>query len=126
MKHKNLSKSAAYDKARQEFYQHRHLEDIKRRIAKEEALHTGAYFGKGPLEIGMELENKMWESWKQWAGKQIEDEQQMRSQMMSQPESEGSQSFSQPEFEEALQEVQPSVPQSRLGQPAVGGAAVHP
>lgn len=86
MKHKSLSRAAAYDAARREFYQHRHLEDIRRRIAKEEALHVGAYFGMGPLEIGMELEDQSWEGWKQWAAKQIEDEQQMRAQMFSGPQ----------------------------------------
>lgn len=86
MKHNKLSRPAAYDTARREFYQHRHLEDIRRRIAKEEAMHVGAYFGKGPLEIGMALEDKSWEGWKRWAAKQIEDEQQMRAQMFSGPQ----------------------------------------
>jgi small subunit ribosomal protein S23 len=86
MKHSQLSRSSAYDTARREFYQHRHLEDIRRRIAKEEAMHVGAYFGKGPLEIGMALEDKSWEGWKRWAAKQIEDEQSMRAQMFSGPQ----------------------------------------
>lgn len=88
MKHRNLSKAAAYDVARREFYQHRHLEDVRRRVAREEALHVGAYFAKGPLEIGMELEDKTWESWKQWAGRQIEEEEAMRAQMFSGPQAE--------------------------------------
>jgi small subunit ribosomal protein S23 len=88
MKHSQLSRSSAYDTARREFYQHRHLEDIRRRIAKEEAMHVGAYFGKGPLEIGMALEDKSWEGWKRWAAKQIEDEQSMRAQMFSGPQNE--------------------------------------
>lgn len=46
-------------------------------------MHVGAYFGKGPLAIGMALEDKSWEGWKRWAGKQIEDEQSMRAQMFS-------------------------------------------
>ena len=86
MKHKGLSKPRAYDEARREFYRHRHLEEIRRRIAKEEALHVGAYFGKGPLEIGMELEDKAFENWKTWAAQQIEDEQQMRAQLFSGPQ----------------------------------------
>ncbi|KAF2280586.1 mitochondrial ribosomal protein [Westerdykella ornata] len=85
MKHKAYPKALAYDTARREFYKHRHLEDVRRRIAKEEALHVGAYFGKGPLEIGMELEDKSFENWKQWAAQQIEDEQQMRAQLFSGP-----------------------------------------
>ncbi len=83
MKHRSLSQPAAYDVARREFYKHRHLEDIRRRVAKEEALHVGAYFGKGPLEIGMDLEDRTWEAWKSWAGRQIEDEEASRAQMFS-------------------------------------------
>ena len=83
MKHQSLSKASAYDKARREFYAHRHLSEIRSRIAKEEAQHVGAYFGKGPLEIGMEVEDKSWEKWKQWAGIQIEAEQAKRAQMIS-------------------------------------------
>lgn len=40
---------------------------MERRVAKEEALSVGAYFGKSVLEVGMELENKSYESWKAWA-----------------------------------------------------------
>lgn len=126
MKHRNLSKPAAYDIARREFYQHRHLEDIRRRVAKEEALHVGAYFGKGPLEVGMELEDKMWENWKAWASKQIEDEEATRAQMMSGPQDGDGQDMSQPEFDAALEQLQDSVPQTKAGQPALGGAAAHP
>lgn len=89
MKHKSLSKASAYDQARREFYAHRHLAEVRSRIAKEEALHVGAYFGKGPLEIGMELEDKSWENWKVWAGQQIEDEQAMRAQMFSGTQEDG-------------------------------------
>ena len=46
------------------------------------------FFGKGPLEIGMALEDKSWEGWKRWAAKQIEDEQSMRAQMFSGPQNE--------------------------------------
>ncbi|KAF2759820.1 mitochondrial ribosomal protein [Pseudovirgaria hyperparasitica] len=71
MRHERLEKAVAYDKARKEFYKIRNVEDIARRIAKEEAMAYGAYFGKGPLEIGMELENKAWDNWRQWAAEQI-------------------------------------------------------
>jgi small subunit ribosomal protein S23 len=71
MTNEKMSKAAAYDKARKEFYQCRHLEDVERRIAKEEARSTGAYFGKSAMEVGMELENKAWEDWKAWAQKEI-------------------------------------------------------
>ena len=67
-----MTVSQAYDKARKEFYSLRHEEEVERRIAKEEALWTGAYFGKGPLEVGMELEDKTYEAWKEWAIKEVE------------------------------------------------------
>lgn len=74
-----MTSSKAYDKARQEFYAIRHQEDIERRVAKEEALATGAYFGKSMLEVGMELEDKVYESWKEWATQEIEVIAQQRS-----------------------------------------------
>ena len=127
MKHQGLSKPEAYDQARREFYRHRHLEDIRRRVAKEEALHVGAYFAKGPNEIGMELEDKAFEDWKRWAGVQIEDEQQMRAQMFSGPTAaEETNELDEDETDEVLQEVGDSVPNSRAGQSALGGAAIHP
>ncbi|ESZ97074.1 hypothetical protein SBOR_2504 [Sclerotinia borealis F-4128] len=66
------SNSEAYDIARKEFYALRHEEEIERRIAKEEAEYVGAYFHKGALEVGMELEDKSYEDWKAWAIKEIE------------------------------------------------------
>jgi small subunit ribosomal protein S23 len=85
MENVGLTKAEAYDKARREFYRIRHLDAVRRRIAKEEALFTGAYFGKGPLEISMELENDAYEHWRAWAAKEIEAEQASRAQMMSGP-----------------------------------------
>lgn len=67
-----MTTNQAYDIARKEFYALRHEEEVERRVAREEALWTGAYFGKGVLEIGMELEDKTYDSWKQWATKEIE------------------------------------------------------
>ncbi|KAJ5232451.1 37S ribosomal protein S25 [Penicillium chermesinum] len=63
----DMTKSAAYDIARREFYRLRLQEDIERRIAAEEAEATGAQFGPSMLEVGMELENKQYELWKDWA-----------------------------------------------------------
>jgi small subunit ribosomal protein S23 len=130
MKHQGLSKPSAYDVARREFYKHRHLEDLRRRVAKEEALHVGAYFGKGPLEVGMELEDRSWESWKVWAAKQIEAEDATRAQMFSGPQdpnAEGeAEELTAPEFDAALDELQPSVPGSKAGQSALGGTIAHP
>jgi len=67
-----MSKNQAYDVARKEFYALRHEEEVERRIAKEEALWTGAYFGKGVLEVGMQLEDQVYEGWKAWATKEVE------------------------------------------------------
>ncbi|KAH7084877.1 37S ribosomal protein S25, mitochondrial [Paraphoma chrysanthemicola] len=129
MKHKGESKASAYDTARREFYAHRHLSEIRSRIAKEEALHVGAYFGKGPLEIGMELEDKSWESWKRWATVQIEDESAMRAQMFSGQQDEGGEGgdLSSGEYERAIEELSDagSVPNTPQGQVAAGGVPAH-
>jgi small subunit ribosomal protein S23 len=74
-----MTSAKAYDQARKEFYAIRHQEDVERRVAKEEALATGAYFGKSMLEIGMELEDKTYESWKAWAQNEVETIDQQRS-----------------------------------------------
>ncbi|KAL4927170.1 mitochondrial 37S ribosomal protein mS23 [Aspergillus undulatus] len=63
----DMTKSVAYDIARREFYRLRLQEDIERRVAAEEAEATGANFGPTQLEIGMELESRVYENWKQWA-----------------------------------------------------------
>ncbi|KKK20018.1 hypothetical protein P175DRAFT_0519342 [Aspergillus ochraceoroseus IBT 24754] len=63
----DMTESAAYDIARQEFYRLRLQEDIERRVAAEEAEATGAVFGPTRLEVGMELESREYERWKQWA-----------------------------------------------------------
>jgi small subunit ribosomal protein S23 len=127
MKHRHLSQPAAYDVARREFYKHRHLESIRQRVAREEALHVGAYFGKGPLEIGMELEDKSWENWKTWARRQIEDEEAQRAQMFSGPQTEAT-DLNETEYTSALNELdeQGSVPHTKQPQTALGGAAAHP
>ncbi|KAJ5281557.1 37S ribosomal protein S25 [Penicillium angulare] len=63
----DMTKESAYDVARREFYRLRLQEDIERRVAAEEAEATGAQFGPKYLDIGMELENKEYEKWKEWA-----------------------------------------------------------
>ncbi|KAI2778835.1 mitochondrial ribosomal protein [Daldinia loculata] len=67
-----ITKDQAYDTVRREFYALRQQEEVERRIAKEEAQMVGAYFGKSYLQVGIELEDREYEQWKKWAGKQIE------------------------------------------------------
>jgi len=67
-----MSNAQAYDIARKEFYALRHEEEVERRVAREEASWTGAYFGKSALEVGMELEDKTYEAWKAWATREAE------------------------------------------------------
>lgn len=66
-----MSKDQAYDQARKELYDQRHSEEVEVRVAREEALSTGAYFGANRLEVGMELENQTFEQWKEWAKQQV-------------------------------------------------------
>lgn len=66
-----VSKEQAYDIARKEFYTIRQQEQITKRIAIEEARMVGGYFGKNRLEVGMELEDKMYDVWRTWAERQV-------------------------------------------------------
>ncbi|KAL0941570.1 mitochondrial 37S ribosomal protein mS23 [Colletotrichum truncatum] len=68
MYNKQMTKEQAYDTARKEFYALRQEEEIEKRVAREEARHVGAYFGKNRLQIGLDLEDKEFETWKGWAG----------------------------------------------------------
>ncbi|KAI1269351.1 37S ribosomal protein S25 [Xylariaceae sp. FL1019] len=67
-----ITQSQAYDIVRREFYELRQQEEIESRIAKEEAMHVGSYFGKTYMQIGVELEGKQFDIWRKWAGKQID------------------------------------------------------
>lgn len=62
-----MSQEEAYDQARKEFYAYRHREDLQRRVAREEALNTGANFGPNQIDIGIELEGAAYDDWKRWA-----------------------------------------------------------
>ena len=78
MHNESLPTHQAYDKARKELYRVRHQLEIERRVAREEALATGAFFGPGPNEIGMRLEDKQFEEWKKWALAETERMNQLR------------------------------------------------
>jgi len=71
MNHAGMSKQQAYDKARKEFYALRQEEDVGRRVAIEEARYVGAYFGKNQLQVGMEIEDQVYEQWKAWAQEEM-------------------------------------------------------
>ena len=125
MQHEGLDEAQAYDKARKEFYFYRHREDVERRVAKEEALATGAYFGKGPIEIGMELENQQWEEWKAWALKEMEKEKQQAGAAYSGTDTEEADMTAEKQ-EEALDESGSIASGSQAGLDAPGGLAQIP
>ncbi|KAF7563334.1 hypothetical protein G7046_g803 [Stylonectria norvegica] len=65
-----MDKAEAYDVTRHEFYRLRQAEEIEKRVAVEEARHVGAYFGKTRIDVAHLLENREFENWKIWAGKE--------------------------------------------------------
>ena len=124
-----ITPAQAYDQARKEFYDLRLQEEVERRVAKEEAMSTGAYFGKSALEIGMELEDKEYEKWKVWATDEASMAQQNQAAMYT-GSAEGGMggeiaADSNPaEYEAALEEVSHQVPAQ--GQSASDGAMIRP
>jgi len=127
MANESLSKAEAYDKARKEFYDLRHTEDIERRVAKEEALYVGAVFAKGPLEIGMELEDKAWNHWREWAKKEVEQSRQFAATAYTGLDNEDAMPLLEdPDTQEAMVDIADAVPKTKQGQEALGGAIVHP
>ena len=123
-----MSEAAAYDQARKELYRARHAREIEDRVAKEEALATGAIFGPGPLEVGMQLEDAQYEAWREWAKKESAALKQLQGSAYTGNEV-GDEASTEAPVEEGqaeLQEVVESVPASKQGQQARGGAAVHP
>lgn len=72
----NITVAEAYDKARREFYVLRRQEDLRRRIAAEEAEATGAIFSPNALVWGMQNESKMYDDWEAWSRKQMVEQQQ--------------------------------------------------
>lgn len=119
-----LSKAEAYDKARKEFYKFRLLEDTERRVAREEALYTGAQFGPSAMEIGMKLEDAEYERWKVWAGKQVEIAKQKQAAMYTGTDTGDLSKADDADIEGAMEEVSSSIPAQ--GQSAAGGAIARP
>lgn len=68
----DMTKTAAYDIARREFYRLRLRQEIEQRVAAEEAEATGAVFGTRMLDVSMALEGKVFENWKVWAKSQAQ------------------------------------------------------
>ncbi len=121
----HVTSAQAYDQARKEFYELRLQEDVERRVAKEEAQATGAYFGKSMLEIGMELEDKVFEEWKEWATTEVMQSEQKRAAMYTGLDNESmAMSPDDPETQAAVEEVADSIPAK--GQEALGGTFFRP
>lgn len=101
-----MTPNEAYDKARKEFYDLRLQEEVERRVAKEEATATGAYFGPSVLDIGMQLEDKEYENWKAWAQKEVTLEEQRNAAMYTGGvETDAAVDADEGEFDAALEEV---------------------
>lgn len=121
----SMTRPQAYDQARKEFYDLRLQQDVERRVAKEEALATGAQFGKSVNEIGMELEDIEYEKWKAWAAKEAETINRKNAAMYTGFDNEDmAVDPNSKETELALEEVSDSIPAQ--GKDAVGGAIVRP
>lgn len=120
-----MTRLQAYDQARKEFYDLRLQQDVQRRVAKEEALATGAYFGKSVNEIGMDLEDAEYEKWKVWAVKEAAAINQKKAAMYTGFDNEDmAVDPNSQETELALEEVSDSIP--ARGVDANGGAIVRP
>lgn len=120
-----ITPAQAYDQARKEFYEMRLQEEVERRVAKEEAISTGAYFGPSILDIGMQLEDKEYENWKAWAQKEVEMLEQRNAAMYTGGvQTEAPVDADEGEYEAALEEVADQVPAQ--GVTALGDAMVHP
>ena len=121
-----MSKASAYDQARKEFYEERLQEDVERRVAKEEALATGAYFGKSMLEVGMELEDREYERWRTWASREVTEAKQRQVSMYTGVDNSSMTiSADDPETIAGLEELEEDSIPSR-GQESFGGMPVRP
>lgn len=128
-----MSTAAAYDKARKELYRARHAREIEQRVAREEATYTGAHFGPGPVEIGMQLENQQYEQWRVWAEQETAALKQLQGSAYTGTENETAaleledgNRDTEAETMAGVEEVSGQIPASKRGQTAQGGAALHP
>lgn len=67
----DITVEEAYDVARKEFYTLRRQEQIRRKVAREEALHMGAQPEKSILQWSMQIENKHYDDWEAWSREQV-------------------------------------------------------
>lgn len=76
----------------------------------------------------MMLEDKAYEDWKRWAEKETDAIKQLQSSAYAGAESEESEPVGEIEGQEApeMEVIKESLPGSKRGQEALGGAAVHP
>ena len=121
-----ITPAQAYDQARKEFYELRLQEDVERRVAKEEATSTGAYFGPSALDVGMQLEDREYEKWRVWAQKEVDTLQQKNAAMYTGgPQNDAAEiDADEGEYNAAVEEVSDQIPAA--GQNALGGAMIHP
>lgn len=124
--HTAMSNAAAYDMARKELYRFRHQKEVEARVAREESLAVGAYFGLGPLEVGEHLEDKAYENWKEWAVKETLAIRALGDSSYTGTEDGAELAVNEPNSVgvAGLQELAANVPGSQAGQTAQGGAAV--
>ncbi|KAG8353245.1 hypothetical protein FVEN_g8746 [Fusarium venenatum] len=78
MKNEGQTLHQAYDYVRHQFYRLRQEEQIEKRVAQEEAKYVGAYFGQTRTDVSHGLEDREFENWKIWAGKETERQEQNR------------------------------------------------
>lgn len=129
------AKDEAYDQARRELYDMRHDQQVEQRIAREEAMAVGGYFGLSQNEIGMGLENKTFDHWREWAEGQVVIMEQAKSaaytggggsQGGTTTKDDGVESVEGEQSSAVTEEVERNVPGSKQSQQALGGAATHP
>lgn len=67
----DITMEESYDVARKEFYTLRRQEAIRRKVAREEALHMGAQPERSILQWSMQIENKHYDDWEAWSREQV-------------------------------------------------------